>query len=251
VRDRNDATGVEYPFTDFLSTSVGGSGKDPFVFLVFACRGDQRVGSWSPKGVVIAGQTQGAEGVYSPLVWAGHVSPLQEQVRSYATFQGATASGQASITTLNLAGVQCRAGTVRKGGTTSTTNVMASGDVTVAFAGTPGIPPLWWEGHFRDPDTGALSARIAQAGVPGGTYTLSASMPAGWTESSVEFVIDFVRTTGLDGSEFMDYTFDPGANTVRTTAGMGAGAWSIAGPSSALNDGRFPVAHSASVPCGG
>ncbi|HSW29540.1 MAG TPA: hypothetical protein VLH75_08680 [Longimicrobiales bacterium] len=134
------------------------------------------MGSWSPTGVIIGGQTRAAEGVSSPWVWAGHVG---------------------------------------------------------------------------DPATGALSARITQAGVPGGTYALSASMPAGWTGSAVEFVIDFVRTTGMDGSEFMDYTYDPGANTVLTTGGMGADAWSTAGPSQVLYDGRFPVAHSGGVPCGG
>ncbi|MDP2957358.1 MAG: hypothetical protein Q8N53_13115 [Longimicrobiales bacterium] len=253
-RGVNDTTGVEYLFTDFLSTSVGGSGKDPFVFDVYAYRGDQRVGTWHPTGVIIAGQTQGAEGVASPVVWAGHGSPLQDQVRSYATFKGATASGQAWITTLQLAGVQCRAGTIRKGKTTSTTNVVVSGDVTIAFAGTAGSrPPLWWEGHFRDPATGALSARIAQQDYPNGTYALSAAMPAGWTGSSVEFVIDFVRTTGRDGSEFMDYTYDPGANMVPTTAGVGVGAgdWSNAAASSVLRDNRFPVAHSGSMLCGG
>lgn len=252
-----------YPYVDFLTTSVGGSGADPFVFLVRARRGSNLVGWWVPAGVIQGGQTLGVEESGS-FLGAGHDSAVQD-VRSYATYQGAEAGGQIWFTTLDLdpTSVQCSTRTVREGkGKNATTSVQTtvSGTVTVAFGRDPDIVPVqavpgedyvWWEGHFADGASGTLSTRQTQG--TGGTYTVSATMPTGWTGGHVEFITDLlVVATAPDPTDpnpgiYGNYVYNPERNGVLTTAGPNGGAWSNAAPSTSVGDGRFPVAHSNGV----
>ena len=87
-------------------------------------------------------------------------------------------------------------------------------------------------------------------------------MPSGWTGGQVSFIIDYVVSSAATGPTgptapadhltFSNYVYDPFSNTVPTTAGFSDYAWTEYGPSSVVNDGKFPVARSEaiSIDCG-
>lgn len=262
---RLSQSGAFYP--DYLATEVPEEG-DPFAFALYFFNGSTRVGRTIPFGVVIGGVnefgTVDAEATVEGLV---HRSA---SVRSYATFKGAPAAGVMFVDELLLDGVSlsCRVKTVSTGrgkNRTSTRLAIVSGDVTVQFGRAPAITLqngeyVWAEGHFLDVNTGDVSKRASSFG--SGSYSFSRAMPEGWTGGTVEFIVDYMvpsTSPNPDANDpnhpiFSNYVYDPSRNnvSVTTTAGPMGDAWSNATPSATVNDGRFPVAHSAGfqVSCG-
>ena len=73
----------------------------------------------------------------------------------------------------------------------------------------------------------------------------------------MEFIVDYLvpsSSVNPDANDpnhpiFSNYVYDPSRNavSVSTTAGFGGEAWSNGTPNASVNDGRFPVAHSAAL----
>lgn len=255
-----------YPYPNFPATEIPGEG-DPFSFrLTFLDDDGMRVGGAVPFGVVVGGNNEFGEilpaDVVTSVVGNGHDENLA--VRSYATFAGAPRTGTISITELSMPSVSCKARTVKVNGE-RLKQVLVSGEVTVNFTKDPPITLeygeyIWWEGRFLDEDTGAISSRLHLSG--SGTYSIGRTMPPGWTGGSVSFVVDYVvssasltsTTDPLNHETASYYVYDPSLNAtgVITTAGFSDLLWADHGPSSAVNDGKFPVAHTEAYPlnCG-
>lgn len=271
-----DRTVEGYPYPDYPATSVNGSGADPFAFSVGAYNGTDKRGSWRPIGVVHGSETftpewAGPEG--TGVVGTGHTE-THLNVRSYATFQGATPAGALWVEDLQFESARCSTRTVKEGhgkNATRTSVTTVTGDISVTFGRDPALDVVpsnpeweyvWWEGHFVDPVTGVMSERVRPPSDDGGAWTLVGDMPDGWSGGSLEFVVDYLypsASPGVDGENynggtFADYVYDPSRNNVGTTAGLSGENWTSGTASTQVGDQRFPVAHSAQtiqVGCGG
>ena len=261
-RRRNEG-GAPYP--DYIATEVTGEG-DPFAFVLNVYNGSTRLTRFIPFGVVVGGEN--TFGAVTPEATVEGQVHLEADVRSFATFQGEKPEGFLWVDGLTLDGssLSCRTETTTTGrgkNKVRTTRAVLSGEVTVRFGRDPDITLdfgeyTWWEGHFLASD-GALSKRV-RAPSESGTFSVSGVMPEGWSGGTVEFIVDYLvsssstgPTAPIEHNMFANYVYDPSRNSVPTTAGLLGGGWSNDLPSASVDDGRFPVAHSAAfqVTCSG
>jgi hypothetical protein len=256
---RRRSAGAFYP--DYLATEVPGEG-DPFAFALTFFNGSTRVSGTIPFGVVINGVND--FGNVDPEATVAGVVHASASVRSYATFKGGPAAGVMFVDALSLDGssLACVLKTVTTGrgrNKIRTTKAVVSGNVTVQFDRYPAITLengeyVWAEGHFLDVNAGDVSTRTGSFG--SGSYSFSETMPDGWSGGEVEFIVDYLVPSSTPNPEandpnhpiFSNYVYDPARNGVPTTAGFGGEGWSNGAPSASVNDGRFPVAHSAGSP---
>jgi hypothetical protein len=246
---------------DYPTTDVDGMSADPFSFGVAAFKSGSRVARWKPLGVVFNGETMSA--VEEDLLGAGHLLE-HATARSYATWKGETAAGDLWVEAVTLASnVRCSLRTVWVGkgkNATSSFVTEVSGSIDVALGRDPMIPAdpenpeweyVWWEGHFYDVNSGALSERFTYNN-GSGSQTLSLTMPADWSGGFVAFVVDYMvpsasvaPSAGSNHNAIANYVYNPELNGVPTTAGHAGGAWSNLQPSTSVGDGRYPLARSA------
>ena len=251
------------PYPNYVTTEVTGEG-DPFAFTLNVYDGDTRLAIFVPFGVVVGGVN--TFGVVKPEAEVKGMVHAKGMQRSYATFSGANRAGTMWVEDLSIEGgtLTCAVVTVTSGrgkNKTRTEKTVVSATIVVKFARSDPITLTngeytWWEGHFFDPSTGALSRRVS-APNESGVFSVSGVMPEGWSGDSVEFIVDYlVSSSSPNGSEneviFSNYVYDPSSNGPPTTAGLLLGEgnkWSNDSPSASPGDGRFPVAHSQLVTC--
>lgn len=258
-----DGSGGLVYFLDSPATSVDGKGADPFAFAVWVVTSEKQfepaVGTYfRPEGVIVGGETKGQEGESVTSAW--HDEESFDGVRSYAVFQPETAKSFLYFDALDVTAT-CQVVTIlgRNKRTPSVTTSTITAVATFGFGSTPVPWPsdgyLRTESHLRvtqdgnvkffsGPLTNPLLLNEAQV-----TYT--------WTRDGalegnfeVELLSDFLAPA-LDYRD--QFVYDPGRNTVTTTAGFDGDPWNaLTNLSTTINDGYFPVAHSnvVTVTCG-
>lgn len=269
-----DSKGV-YPFPKYYTAVVeveDGIFRNPFTFVVYAYEEGTRLATWWPRGVIYEGQTGGPGPVEDDLQGAGHLTK-HASVRSYATWGGETLQGETLLAgdiwvekLLLESNVSCSTGGSKGKGKKQTSggNAVITGTIAVTFGRLPLLDDdalgYWWEGHFYDVGTGALSA--SRVGTTDGTWTFSLEMPDGWTGTEIAFVVDYLYPIGslrdLETSDSWAYTFyayNPDLNRVDTwvhnTLYPLAGErerWSNSKPSTEAGDKRYPLAQSQTRP---
>jgi len=252
--------GLEY-FLDSPATSVGGTGADPFAFAVWVVTAEKKfepaVGKYfRPAGVIVGGETGEQEVQTVTSAWPGGEF---DNVRSYAVFQPETAQNFLYFDALEL-DATCQVVTIpgRNKKTPSVTTTTITAVATFGFGSTgESWPPdgyLRTESHLRvsqddgqlffsGPLTNTLLGDQAQV-----TYTWTTDGALGG-DVQVELLADFLAPS-LDYRD--QFVYDPGRNTVTSTAGFDGDPWGAGNLSTTINDGKFPVAHSnpVTVTCG-
>lgn len=258
-------------FVDYPSTSVDGTGVDPFAIspgvVTYQTSTTTGVRVFRPMGVVVGGDeltTTGPVNVTS----AWHDDAPFASVRSYALHQGANPWGYIYYDALSMSDLSCSIATekvrIDKVKTTVTTTTI-SANVTVGYAASgPNaelIEDFWGEGHFmvitdEDPDDDVppdttVSRRIMTP-ANDGTFSASIDVEGDWSGKTVlvNFFVDFLHTTGVGEdwpghyAEVGNYVYDPGLNSNPTFAGIGGELWDgVNNVSKALGDGLFPVTY--------
>jgi hypothetical protein len=268
-------------FFDYPATWVEGTGgADPFAISPSAVTEETSnsvsAKRFEPLGVFVDGAIvpvgpgeDPRTGITVESIWpdAEHLGAFSD-VRSFVIHQGALAPGQISVRELSISNVSCNLTTSRVGkgkDKTTVTSASVSGDVILGYEGSGVYNQYYWgEGHFwvrpADlPDSeGFLSERVHLPQAESSSFSVSRDFGTEFTEGQsviVEFVVDFLHpVSGVEdwptpnSRELYDWVYDPGQNDVFTTSGLGGGDWLTSGPSRALDDGKFPVAHSNAVP---
>jgi hypothetical protein len=254
--------GTEY-FVDSPATSVGGTGADPFAFAVWVVTSEKQfepaVGTYfRPEGVIVGGVTGEQEGESVTSAW--HDGESFADVRSYAVFQPETAKNFLYFDALEL-DATCQVVTIpgRNKKTPSVTTTTITAVATFGFGSTgeewPSDGYLRTESHLRvsqggnvkffsGPLTNPLLLNQAQVNY---TWTTDVALEG---DFEVKLLTDFLAPA----QDYRDqFVYDPGENTVSTTAGFDGGDWNATDNlSTTINDGNFPVAHSnvVTVTCG-
>ena len=257
-----------YPYPKYYTAVVEGTDRNPFTFVVYAYKEDgSRLATWWPRGVISGGEPRGPGPVEEDLLGAGHVTK-HASVRSYANWGGEPPIGDIWVQALVLeSDVSCSTGGSKGKGKKQTSggNAVITGTVSVTFSRDPlepSLPPnYWWEGHFYDVDTGALSAKVAPT-QSGGTWSFSLEMPDLWTGGVIAFVVDYLYPSGSPivetdpdylGNEVLSYyAYNPDLNRVDTWVHTldppAVEVWSNSYPSTMVGDERYPLAQSPSFP---
>ena len=261
--ERRVVDGVAYPYPNYYTTDVDGFGADPFAFKVAALKDGSVLAQWVPLGVIMNEVTMGPIAV--DLKGAGH-DMEHALVRSYATWLGDPPTGEIWVEALKLeSNVRCSTGGGKGKKATSGGSAVVTGTIDVTFGRFPPVDVVpenpeweyvWWEGHFYDVNTGALSARAVPASQDGGRWSFSLEMPSEWTGGEIAFVVDYLYpsaspsdTDPVRNSEiFANYAYNPDKNGVPTTAGHLGGLWSNSNLSTTVGDERHPLALSPSFP---
>ncbi|MCG6955357.1 MAG: hypothetical protein LJF04_05125 [Gemmatimonadetes bacterium] len=260
--------GSEYSrvhFKDFPTTDFDGSGGDPIAFILGAViestDGTQSQRLFTPHGVVVGGNTLERTGMNVTSVWyhdGNGTEDTFDNVSSFAISHGASSTENLHVDQLSIDNVSCAMTTTTVGSGKDKRRVAVAGfdlDGTLRFgADAPGAYD-WAETHVLvfpevDGQKGSepifVSSRKTFNDTKGVAFTapFSTSYQADLAGQAVyvELAVDYLF--GMNS----DYVYDPGQNLVVTTAGFGYGtngnAWSV---STALDDGKFPVAHSNAV----
>lgn len=237
------------PYSDFLTTSVNGSGADPFALSVSLYdEAGTRLLRHKPTGVLHGGSVFDPEHTVANDGYHGDVG----DVTSYAVHEGVEPTGTISVAQFSATIVKCTQVTTHSGKgrnrTTSTVRRVAF-DYTVEISGAGGIPSdvepprnrYWFEVHVFDPVTGDLSTRRT-ASPAKDTFSGYAvlELPDGPSEATLQIVLDFMRPVGpLNG-----YSYDAAGNRAVTTVGLTETPWTNSAASESRDDGGFPVVRS-------
>lgn len=270
-------------FVDYPSTSVGGTGADPFAIYVGVTTSEKRNGSegkgFRPTGVIVDGSVGLSEETVASGTSVWHTGQDFGVVRSYAVWQSPPPKGYLFFDELTLVDASCQVVTSIEGKGKNKREVTAT-TVTASVAVRFGAQDLattgliwdqshWTEGHLRIvPSNGEprISDRYripGQDGVTTYSWSIADDQLVG-QEFEVEFLADFLIASAAAnpwaGDNVFDYVYDPSQNhsNISTTAGFdGLLNWdATVNVSKSIGDGLFPVAHSYSdepvvVTCGG
>jgi len=275
-------------FVDYPSTSVGGTGADPFAIYVGITTSQKKYTSdgkgFRPAGVIVGGEMGAPEEEVGSGISSWHPEQDFGTVRSYAVWESPPPKGYLFFDGLALVDATCQVSTeiVGKGKNkteVTTTTVTAEVDFDfgaedISGTGLTWDQDFWVEGHLRvsPVETGSpvlTSDRYRTPSQDGRvTYTWSIDEILTGENVKVEFLADFLigRAAAAiwEGDNLFDYVYDPGRNhsDIRTTAGFDRAGWEATdwdptyNVSTSINDELFPVAHSHSavpvvVTCGG
>jgi hypothetical protein len=246
---------------DPISQMDGVAGYDPIALAPAATMGDDGVKFFHPRGVVVGGDTLAALGVQNVTsIWDHDGDETPESypnVRSFAIWKGDNAPGNIFVEDVSILTASC---TLEYGkgkdkntvlGATVTMDVNFVYGAQSADGGTHVPDPLdfWAQGRIRTFHAGAPDGELSPEYLtaPGHSGTRSYS----WTldlqdvqeDLEVEFALDYLFASGSE--EGYDWVYDPGQNTMFTSAGYEGDAWDPVGNvSTELYDQKFPVAHS-------
>lgn len=268
--EAGDVTHTAY-FVDYPSTSVGGTGADPFAIspsvLISQTKSTSRGKRFQPPGVVVGGETLAPEPSLLPgdlnSEWHDEVTDFGV-VRSYAVWKYTESSpaprGYLFYDDLAVGEASCEVSSRRVGKKVKTlvSTTTISAQITITYGATPPYNQHYWgEGHLVV--DGIRSERIHLPQISG-TYLLTRSFDGDLSQGQglvdVEFVADFLQaTSGTDDwqgdhfSELYDFVYNPERNTPYTTAGFVGSEWNpdLDKVSKELGDELFPVAHSNTV----
>ncbi|MEJ2238902.1 MAG: hypothetical protein P8X82_11445 [Gemmatimonadales bacterium] len=251
-------------FVDYPATSVDGTGADPFAIspgvILSQTKGSTSFRTFRPRGVVANRDTLSRNEPEVTSSW--HQTDFQD-VSSYAVYQGAPASGDLFYNGLSMGDASCSVATSQVGrgkNKTTVTTTTVSANVTVDYGADAEYNQHFWsEGHFRlvtdDTPDGVISRRIMMPQTDG-TFSASADFDGDWSGQTVvvDFIADFLNaTSGTEEwpghySEIYDFVYNPGQNSMSTTAGIGGLPWDVEdNVSKELDDGLFPVVYAGSV----
>ena len=191
---------VTGPFTDAVVTNIG-DGADPYVFTLRLFSGDNSVAALDPQNVIGGGGEGGDE---ENVKSAAHGS---QSVKSYASFNGAPATGEVTITSLTSSAtcttVQGK-GRGRNSGSTMTLSVDYAVELdgfTVPDGNVSGV--IWIERHLVI--DGVRGDRVANESQ---TLSVSGTLSASVSDEphTVAVVVDYVYPVNA----FSDYVYAPG-----------------------------------------
>lgn len=261
-------------FVDYPSTSVGGTGADPFAIFVGVTTSEKNNASdgkgFRPTGVIVGGEMGAPEREVASGTSSWHIEQDFGIVRSYAVWESPPPKGYLFFDGLTLVDASCQVSTeiVGKGKkktevTTATVTVQVDFDFGAEDIDGTGLhwdQDFWGEGHVRVTPVEAgypvlVSDRFRTTKQDGtGTFTLPIDPILSGQDVRVEFLADFLIASPAanpwEGDNVFDYVYDPGRNhpDIITKAGFDGADWDAThNVSKDIHDSLFPVAYSYSA----